>query len=117
MVLEGAVLVDGLGSVAELFEPLIGSEGEATAPLLGVVERVLGLVALLEPIAPAPGLVALLEPIELELPALEPPAPSCANAAGANPATDNARPAPSRYVPNRLIEPIKLLLGRFAATR
>jgi hypothetical protein len=112
-------LVAELGLEAELSEPLIGPEGEVVAPPLALVEP-LGLVAVLEPIEPVLGLVALLEPIVLESPLAEPAAPApaaCANAAGANADTDNARPAPSKYILNRFIERIILLLGDFAATR
>ncbi|MBV8775405.1 MAG: hypothetical protein JO166_24190 [Deltaproteobacteria bacterium] len=85
-----------LGLVAELPEPLIGPEGEVA--LLSVAEP-LGFVAVSLLVAdPALGLVALVDPmLLLEPPAAEPlpPAP-CAKAAGANAATDRARPAPSK---------------------
>jgi hypothetical protein len=88
------------GLVAELSEPLTGPEGEVA--LLSVAEPglfALGLVALLS-LLPEPllGFVALLDPMPLlELPAAEPPAPALwAKAAGANAATDNARPAPNK---------------------
>ncbi len=79
---------DGLsaefGLVAELFEALIGPEGEVAARLLSVAEPVLGLVALFDPML-------------LELPAVEPLAPeSWAKTVGMKAATNNARPAPSK---------------------
>lgn len=83
------------GLVAELSEPLTGPEGEVA--LLSVAEP--GLLALLLLVAePLLGFVALLDPILLlELPAVEPPESVLwAKAAGANAATDNARPAPSK---------------------
>jgi hypothetical protein len=88
------------GLLAELSEPLTGPEGDVA--LLSVADPGLfafGLLALLS-LLPEPllGFIALLDPMPLlELPAVEPPVPAlCAKAAGANAATDNAKPAPNK---------------------
>jgi hypothetical protein len=87
---------DEFGLVAELSEPLTGPEGEVA--LLSLGEPLLGLAALLLFVAEPPGFIALFDPmLPLELPAVELPLSVLwAKAAGANAATDKARPAPSR---------------------
>jgi hypothetical protein len=71
--------------LAEASEPATGSEGEAAALLLSVVEPLLGLVAALDPM------------LLSEVPAVEPLlAALWANAAGAKAATEKARPAPNK---------------------
>ena len=74
-------LADEFGLAAEVSEPLTAPEGEVAPLRLSVMEPVLGLVALLEPMSWA------VEPL---LPAL------WAKAAGAKAATDNASPAPNK---------------------
>jgi hypothetical protein len=99
-------LADEFGLVAELSEPLTGPEGEVIPLPLSVAEP-------LSAAEPLPGLVALFDPmLPAELPTVEPLLPAlCAKAAGAKAATDNARPAPTKYVLSRFIERIMLLLG------
>jgi hypothetical protein len=95
VLLEPILPLDVAGSVAEfvaeLSAPLTGPEGEVIPLLLSVAALPLGFAMLL-------GFVALFGVmLLLELPAVVPLAPaSWANAAGANAATDNARPTPSK---------------------